>query len=77
MNPSPVEVCEQCKTGIDLHRASGRYVATSIRVGAHGRVFCSMLCADEWEKNPANAQAVRESHARARELGWPYDPEKL
>jgi hypothetical protein len=50
-------VCRECHKPIDL-RAVGM-----VRVAAHGRDFCSMKCADVWESNPENAEAVRESYA--------------
>jgi hypothetical protein len=56
--------CERCKKVIDLSRAAppGSTWSSSC-VGARGHSFCSMKCADEWEKDPANAQAVAESNA--------------
>jgi len=36
----------------------------SSQVGAHGRSFCSMACADAWEKDPANADAMAESYRK-------------
>jgi hypothetical protein len=64
-------VCHECHLPIDM-----REVGTA-RIGAHSRDFCSMGCADAWESNPDNTDAVRRSHQRAADAGWPHDPQKL
>lgn len=61
----------------ECHRLVDMRVTGSARVGAHSRDFCSMKCADAWEANPVNADAVSESHRAARDAGWPYDPKKI
>jgi hypothetical protein len=53
------ESCARCAKTIDLE------IPGSCRVGAHGRPFCSMVCADAWEKDPANTDVVAESYRRA------------
>ncbi len=61
--------CCRCGKRIDLtraHRPGDGDDWCSARVGAHGRDFCSMGCADAWERDPANAAAVEESHRAAR-----------
>lgn len=61
-----VYVCETCGKSIILGRAHTERDDDSwcsCRVGAHGRDFCSMKCADAWEKDPKNAEAIAESMA--------------
>jgi hypothetical protein len=36
-----------------------------LKVYAHGHVFCSMKCADVWEADPANTEAVTSSYRDA------------
>lgn len=60
------ELCANCAVLLDR-----------VRVGAHGLRFCSMQCADAWEKNPKNGPALRESHRLAAAMGWPHDRSKL
>lgn len=44
---------------------SCRVPIKSARVYAHGIAFCSMKCADDWEADPANAEALTASHRAA------------
>jgi hypothetical protein len=60
--------CCACRKRIDLSRAHRPGVDSddwcSARVGAHGRDFCSMACADAWERDTANDGAVADSYRR-------------
>jgi len=61
--------CAQCGKRIDLSRTHGPGDGDdwcSTRVSMHGNDFCSGACADAWEVDPANADAVADSHRRAR-----------
>jgi hypothetical protein len=54
-----LHVCRECRKPIDMREVN------AVLVGAHGRDFCSMVCADAWEANPDNEDAAR----RSREQG--------
>ena len=75
MSPDPfagLGVCAECRKPIDMK------LVGSVQVTAHGgRKFCSMRCADAWEANPDNAEAVSRSHEEAERMGLPYDATKI
>lgn len=60
--------CAQCGIRIDLskpHLATDGPEWCSTMVGCHGKGFCSMECADDWEMAPANTDLIAESHRKA------------
>ena len=46
------------------HCGKPTYPEGRVCVNAHGQDFCSMPCADAWERDPANAAAVAESYRK-------------
>lgn len=63
-----LSVCKECHKPIDMK------VVGSVRIVAHGRTFCSMKCADTWENNPDNAEAVSASYEEEKKIRYRWEP---